>query len=134
MNIREAIDKFIAEIDSKFAYSIVWVEKDDEGYDIFHDRKYSDPRNQVFLDTIGELFYDLFIENGFDNVSFVYRDPLSAPIGTRYYNPDWTSELIGPFVSRRSDRLNQNYKDSFFVSHVDIHSAFFSCPQKKRYC
>jgi len=78
MGIQNIIREFMNQIYNKFPSTIVWVEKNKDEFEIYHDRKYSDSLNQRFFESIGELFYDMFIELGINNVIFIYKDPLIA--------------------------------------------------------
>lgn len=73
--IKNIIELFIKEIKRSFPTTNIWVVENEEEFDIFHDKKYSDINNKLFFLIAGNLYYNLFIEKGFKNVNFTYSDP-----------------------------------------------------------
>lgn len=72
--LKERVDVFVEMLQEQYPDTKFMVKEDGDEYDIYHNKKYSDPNNKDFFVYAGEKFYDMFPAKGIDNVIFIYED------------------------------------------------------------
>lgn len=125
MNTNDMITEFISQLQAAYPDVIIWTETAENEHNIYHDKRYSDPCNRVFYEEAGELYYSKFIDNGIENVNFVYKNPMSRILKTNQSQPLWSSQWIVSHIDsvQRFVGLGakQTFSDVFFsASNADV--------------
>lgn len=71
---KRRINNFVIFIKERYPETKIVVSVDDKYYNIYHNKKHSDPSNKEFFDVCGEMFYEMFVSTDMDDVIFVYQD------------------------------------------------------------